>query len=112
MELFERPRVPTVITGLTDGWPAQQQWTEQALLERYGQHRFKVGIPHVTPKTCCIRHMPAIGSGMRGLCWLNQLSMLGLSRRTQVFQSQTLRVAVMQQLLQADAAMTHTGLRP
>lgn len=48
VELFERPRVPTVLTGLTDGWSARDRWTEQALLERYRHHRFKVSMawPH------------------------------------------------------------------
>lgn len=40
---FEVPRVPVVVTGLTDAWPAQQQWTPAALLRRFGEHRFKVG---------------------------------------------------------------------
>ncbi|KAK9861811.1 hypothetical protein WJX84_003667 [Apatococcus fuscideae] len=43
VELFERPRMPTVITGLIEDWPAQERWTEQALLQRFGDHRFKVG---------------------------------------------------------------------
>lgn len=40
---YEAPRVPVVITGLTDNWPAQQQWTPKRLLEQYREHRFKVG---------------------------------------------------------------------
>lgn len=42
VERFERPRIPVVITGLTDAWPAQQAWTPTALRARYGEHRFKV----------------------------------------------------------------------
>lgn len=40
---YESPRVPVVLTGLTDGWPAQQEWTPRKLLEQYREHRFKVG---------------------------------------------------------------------
>ena len=54
VELFERPRMPTVITGLIEDWPAQERWTEQALLQRFGDHRFKVRIlpawlGHISP---------------------------------------------------------------
>eukprot|EP00878_Enallax_costatus_P041493 GHUV01048289.1.p1 GENE.GHUV01048289.1~~GHUV01048289.1.p1 ORF type:complete len:120 (+),score=19.18 GHUV01048289.1:183-542(+) len=41
---FEGPRQPVVITGATDKWPAQQQWTPQALLKQYGDHKFKVAL--------------------------------------------------------------------
>lgn len=40
---YEAPRVPVVLTGLTDAWPAQQEWTPRRLLEQYKEHRFKVG---------------------------------------------------------------------
>lgn len=63
VELFERPRMPTVITGLIEDWPAQERWTEQALLQRFGDHRFKVRI------------LPAwLGylSGSQGLCLASQ----------------------------------------
>jgi hypothetical protein len=42
VELFEAPRQPVVITGLTDTWPAVQQWTPQALLQQFRDHKFKV----------------------------------------------------------------------
>lgn len=42
IEAFEDPRQPVVITGLTDGWPAVQQWTPEALLQQYADHKFKV----------------------------------------------------------------------
>jgi hypothetical protein len=42
VELFEAPRQPVVITGLTDAWPAVQQWTPQALLQQFRDHKFKV----------------------------------------------------------------------
>jgi histone arginine demethylase JMJD6 len=41
---YETPRVPVVLTGLTDGWAAQQEWTPRKLLEQYREHRFKVGV--------------------------------------------------------------------
>jgi len=40
---FERPRLPVVITGLCDAWPAAQAWTPEALMERFAHHKFKVG---------------------------------------------------------------------
>lgn len=40
---FERPRLPVVITGLCDDWPAAQAWTPEALMERFAHHKFKVG---------------------------------------------------------------------
>lgn len=42
MEQFERPRVPVVITGLADGWPAKSKWTTSELCRNYGSHRFEV----------------------------------------------------------------------
>lgn len=40
---FERPRLPCVVTGLTAGWGANGGWTPEALLQRFGGHKFKVG---------------------------------------------------------------------
>ena len=63
---FERPRLPCVITNLTDAWPAATgsggdngssgggsgggsgsgaggAWAPAELLRRFGRHRFKVG---------------------------------------------------------------------
>lgn len=39
---YEVPRAPVVITGLTDGWAAQREWTPQRLLAAFRDHRFKV----------------------------------------------------------------------
>ena len=38
---FERPRLPVVITGLCEAWPAAERWTSDRLLERFGDHKFK-----------------------------------------------------------------------
>ncbi len=40
--LFERPRLPVVITGLTDSWAAASEWTLPKLLQRFAAHKFKV----------------------------------------------------------------------
>nr|CDJ98019.1 Transcription factor jumonji domain containing protein [Haemonchus contortus] len=40
-EKYERPRVPCVITGLTDKWKARQNWTFQKLTREYGNSYFK-----------------------------------------------------------------------
>jgi len=40
---FERPRLPVVLTGLCDPWPAADRWKLDRLLERFGDHKFKVG---------------------------------------------------------------------
>ena len=42
VERFERPRLPVVITGLCDTWRAAKDWNEETLLQRYGDHKFKV----------------------------------------------------------------------
>ena len=42
------PRLPVVITGLCDGWKGRVNWTEEGLLRRYGEHKFKV-IPNKHP---------------------------------------------------------------
>lgn len=55
MQQYETPRVPVVLTGLTEAWPAQQEWTVRRLLERFKEHRFKV----------CV-HTPYV----RGFMWL------------------------------------------
>ncbi len=41
---FEAPRVPVVITGLAEGWRAAGEWTPERLVERFGEHKFKVGV--------------------------------------------------------------------
>ncbi|GIL95724.1 hypothetical protein Vretimale_1688 [Volvox reticuliferus] len=43
VERFERPRIPVVITGLADNWPASENWTPDLLKQLYGEHKFKVG---------------------------------------------------------------------
>lgn len=42
MERFERPRLPVIITGLTQDWPAAQAWAPEQLAARFGEHKFKV----------------------------------------------------------------------
>ena len=42
VEQFERPRLPVVINGLLGAWGAQEAWTPEALLRRFGEHKFKV----------------------------------------------------------------------
>jgi hypothetical protein len=44
VERYEHPRVPLIVTGLLDEWPAQQEWTEEKLLEHYADHKFKVRV--------------------------------------------------------------------
>jgi hypothetical protein len=39
---FEQPRLPVVITGITDAWPAQHEWMPEQLLQQCGKHKFKV----------------------------------------------------------------------
>ena len=43
---FERPRLPVVLTGLCDPWPAAERWKLDRLLERFGDHKFKA-------RPCC-----------------------------------------------------------
>ena len=45
---FEKPKKPVVITGLCKSWPAVNGWSEEALMRRHAEHRFKVAIV-VTP---------------------------------------------------------------
>lgn len=42
MQLYEKPGIPVVITGLQDAWQAQQLWNKAELLRRFGNHKFKV----------------------------------------------------------------------
>jgi hypothetical protein len=42
VERYEVPQLPVVLTGLTEGWSAVQQWTPDQLLTQYGSHKFKV----------------------------------------------------------------------
>jgi histone arginine demethylase JMJD6 len=61
VERYERPRLPVVITGLCDGWRAAKEWTEEGLLHRFGDHKFKVVLPASSPgvpvqerEYCCL----------------------------------------------------------
>lgn len=48
VERFERPRLPVVITGLTEEWAAGQgAWDPDQLAAKYGEHKFKVGVPFI-----------------------------------------------------------------
>lgn len=47
---FERPRLPVVLTGLVEEWPAVRNWTPDALAANYGHHKFKVACVR-----CCAR---------------------------------------------------------
>ena len=40
---FELPKLPCMLTGLCEGWRAQQEWTPDRLLQRLGECKFKVG---------------------------------------------------------------------
>ena len=42
VQLYEKPRIPVVITGLQDTWKAQQLWNPTDLSRRFGSHKFKV----------------------------------------------------------------------
>ena len=44
VELYEKPRIPVVITGLQEGWRAQQLGNKEDLARRFGDHKFKVHI--------------------------------------------------------------------
>ena len=56
IERYERPRLPVVITGLTDSWNAGRggAWSVEKLVEQFGSHRFKV------------RGSGSTGSGVKG----------------------------------------------
>jgi hypothetical protein len=41
---FERPRLPVVVTGLCEEWPAAERWAVDRLLERFGDHKFKARV--------------------------------------------------------------------
>lgn len=42
-EKFEHPRLPCVITGLTDNWKARENWTVKNLSRKYANAFFKCG---------------------------------------------------------------------
>lgn len=47
VERFERSRLPVVITGVCDSWKGREAWTEEGLLQRYSEHKFKVHQSHL-----------------------------------------------------------------
>lgn len=42
IQLYEKPRIPVVVTGLQDSWQAQELWNQTDLAKRFGDHKFKV----------------------------------------------------------------------
>ena len=63
VERFERPRIPVVITGLTDSWGAGAAWAPTALRARFGEHRFKVSVMHGQhPSSEPLTFWPAVNS--------------------------------------------------
>ena len=42
VKLYERPRIPVVITGLQETWKAQELWNQTDLDKRFANHKFKV----------------------------------------------------------------------
>lgn len=63
VDQFERPRIPVVLTGLTDGWPAAESWTEDQLLARFREHKFKASL--------CLTYC-SLTSRTSSLCMLEQ----------------------------------------
>lgn len=59
---FEAPRVPVVITGLADEWPAGRRWTLERLCRDFGRHKFKVGWL-VGTRACMHAHVCAWRAG-------------------------------------------------
>lgn len=39
---YEAPKIPVIVTGLCESWPAREMWTEENMLQSYSEHRFKV----------------------------------------------------------------------
>ena len=45
VQMYEKPRIPVVITGLQAGWKAQEDWNTHDLEQRFANHNFKVHSP-------------------------------------------------------------------
>lgn len=44
VQLYEKPGIPVVITGLQDAWQASKLWNKADLAQRFAEHKFKVRI--------------------------------------------------------------------
>ncbi|KAK6039108.1 JmjC domain protein [Cooperia oncophora] len=42
-EKYEIPRIPVILTGLTDKWQAHEKWTVSRIAKKYRNQRFKCG---------------------------------------------------------------------
>ncbi|CAD6198972.1 unnamed protein product [Caenorhabditis auriculariae] len=42
-EKYERPRIPVIIEGCTEGWQANEKWTVSRITKKYRNQRFKCG---------------------------------------------------------------------
>uniref|UniRef100_A0A7I4YNY0 JmjC domain-containing protein n=1 Tax=Haemonchus contortus TaxID=6289 RepID=A0A7I4YNY0_HAECO len=42
-EKYETPRIPIILTGLTDKWQAHEKWTVSRIARKYRNQRFKCG---------------------------------------------------------------------
>ena len=42
VQLYEKPGIPVVVTGLQDAWQSQKSWKMEELARLFGNHKFKV----------------------------------------------------------------------